>query len=215
MALSCDPSKNFLNPTKTIIRSGERQLLNPTITMIRSGDHVYRAVAVASQESLSAKHFKKLTDRTNFPENCKLVQEKLVNHVFFSTVSISIRSTDIRLPEVQKAFSKVTASSIELLPRLPDISRSKLDNMENKTEIIQIILNGFKFDGHGNLAIKNLMKKYLLSGVSTQYKDLSKFAHGLDSLLFREKLEEPLKKKAKRRHYSLQDLQSDSIFSAP
>ena len=75
--------------------------------------------------------------------------------------------------------------------------------MENKTEIIQIILNGFKFDGHGNLAIKNLMKKYLLSGVSTQYKDLSKFAHGLDSLLFREKLEEPLKKKAKRRHYSL------------
>ena len=49
------------------------------------------------------------------------------------------------------------------------------------------------------------MKKFLLHRVSSEYKDLAKFAEDTDSHLSGEELEYTLKK-AKERHYSLQAL---------
>ena len=51
----------------------------------------------------------------------------------------------------------------------------------------------------------SMRKKFLLSGVSSKYKDLDKFAEDTDSHLFGEELEDSLRK-AKGRHYSLQAL---------
>ena len=126
----------------------------------------------------------------------------------FSTVSPAIRSTDIKLRDIQKDYSKVTACLIQLLARLPDVLRNKPNgnDIESKTQIRQIILDELKLAGHGNQSINKLRKKYLLSGVSVEYKDLQKFAPDSDSHLFGEELEESLKK-AKDRHYSLQALQ--------
>ena len=57
--------------------------------------------------------------------------------------------------------------------------------------------------------MNKLRKKYLLSGVSGEYKDLQKFAPDSDSHLFGEELEDFLKK-AKDRHYSLQALKQSA-----
>ena len=51
----------------------------------------------------------------------------------------------------------------------------------------------------------SIRKKFLLSGVSSEYKDLAKFAEDTDPQLLGEELEDSLKK-SKRRHYSLQAL---------
>ena len=48
-------------------------------------------------------------------------------------------------------------------------------------------------------------KKFPLSDVSSEYKDLAKFAEDTDPQLIGEELEDSLKK-SKRRHYSLQAL---------
>ena len=47
--------------------------------------------------------------------------------------------------------------------------------------------------------------KFLLSGVSSEYKDLTKFAEDTDPQLIEEEPEDSVKK-PKRRHYSLQAL---------
>ena len=77
--------------------------------------------------------------------------------------------------------------------------------MESKIEIIQIIMDGLKHVGHGNQSMNKLRKKYILSVVSGEYKDLQKFAPDPDSHLFGEELQDSLTK-AKDRHYSLQAL---------
>ena len=51
----------------------------------------------------------------------------------------------------------------------------------------------------------SIRKKFLLPGVSSEYKDLPKFVVDTNSRLFGKELEESLKK-AKGRHYSLQAL---------
>ena len=71
--------------------------------------------------TISEDHLKKLLEQTNLPDNCKAAQEKLVNPVFFSTVSVAVRNTDIKLRDIQKDYSKVTACLIQLLARLPDV----------------------------------------------------------------------------------------------
>ena len=163
-------------------------------------DDVQNAVMLAFNESLSQNHFKKLLERTNLHDNCKAAQEKLVNPVIFSTVSPAIRSTNIKLRDIQKVYSKVTACLIQLLARLSDVFQSKpnVNDMESKTEIIQIILDGLKLAGHGNQAMKKLWKKYFLSGVingiSGKYKDLQKFTPDSDSRLSGEEFEDSLKK---------------------
>ena len=160
---------------------------------------------LAFNQTISKDHLKNLHD------NCKVAQAKLVNPVIFSTVSPAIKSTGIKLRDIQKDYSKVTACLIQLLARLPDVLRSKpnVNDIESKTEVIQIILDGLKFAGHGNQSLKKLGKRCLLSGISGQYKDLQKFEPDSDSHLFGEEIEDSLKK-AKGRHYSLQALKQSA-----
>ena len=75
-------------------------------------------------------------------------------------------STDIKLRDMQKDYSKVTAYLIQLIARLPDVLRSKpnVNDIEFKTEIVQVILDGLKLAGYGNRSINKLRKKYLLPG---------------------------------------------------
>ena len=92
-------------------------------------DDVQNAVMLAFNQTISEDHLKKLLERTNFPDNCKVALAKLVNPVIFSTVSLAIRSTDIKLRDIQKDYSKVTACLIQLLARLPDVLRNKPSNI--------------------------------------------------------------------------------------
>ena len=48
--------------------------------------------------------------------------------------------------------------------------------------------------GHATQNLLSVNKKYLLSGVSSKYEDLTKFAENTDSHLFGEELEDSLKK---------------------
>ena len=66
--------------------------------------------------------------------------------------------------------------------------------------------------GHATQNLVSIRKKFLLSGVSNEYKDLAKFAEDTDSHLFREELEDFLKK-AKGRHYSLQALKRKTNYT--
>ena len=67
-------------------------------------------------------------------------------------------------------------------------------------------------------AAQNLLpirKKFLLSrGSSSEYKDLAKFAEDTYPHLFRQELEDSLKK-AKERHYSLQTLKPMTTLILP
>ena len=65
--------------------------------------------------------------------------------------------------------------------------------------------------GHANQNLISIRKKFLLSGVSSECKDLTKFADDTDSHLFGEELENSLKK-ANGRHYSLQALKPKSNY---
>ena len=118
-------------------------------------DDVQNAVMLAFNQTISEDHLKKLLGQTNFSDNCKVAQAKLVNPVIFSKVSPAMRSTDIKLRYIQKDFSKLTACLIQLLARLPDVLRSNpnVNDIESKTEIQQIILNSLKLAGHGNQSI--------------------------------------------------------------
>ena len=68
--------------------------------------------------------------------------------------------------------------------------------------------------GHAKQNLVSIRKKFLLSFVSSEYKDLAKFAEDTDSHLFWEELEDSLKK-AKGRHYSLQALKRKESSMKP
>ena len=74
---------------------------------------------------------------------------------------------------------------MQLLAELLDVfrSNSNVNDMESKTEIIQIILYSLKLVGHGNQSMNEVRKKCILSGVSGRYKDLLKIALKLVSTL--------------------------------
>ena len=82
----------------------------------------------------------------------------------------------MKLGDIQKDYSKVTACLMQLLAGLLDVFRSKpsVNDMESKTEIIQIILYSLKLAGHGNQSMNKVRKKCLLSGVIGEHKDLLK-----------------------------------------
>ena len=65
--------------------------------------------------------------------------------------------------------------------------------------------------GHADQNLISIRKKILLSGVSSDYKDLAKFAEDTESHLLGEELEDSLKK-AKGRHYSLQALEPKANY---
>ena len=87
-------------------------------------DNVQNAVMLAFNQTMSLDCLEKLPERTNLPDNYKVAQKKLVNPVLFSTVSPAIRSTDIKLTDIKKDYSKVSPCLIQLLARLPDVLQS-------------------------------------------------------------------------------------------
>ena len=86
-----------------------------------ASEEVTNVVSVVFKETLSKTTLKNLLTKVTLPENCKLAQAKLVNPVVFASVSLSIRSTDIKLQEVQRNMSKLTGCFIKLLSQLPKI----------------------------------------------------------------------------------------------
>ena len=176
-----------------------------------ASEEVTKVVSVAFKETLSETTFKNLLTKIVLPENCKFTQAKLVNPIVFTSVSPSIRSTDIKLQEVQPNMSKLTGCFIKLLSQLPNILKTNGDHKDEKLEAIQTILDGIKMSGYATQNLVSIRKKFLLSGVSNEYKDLAKFAEDTDSHLFGEDLEDSLKK-AKGRHYSLQALKPKTNY---
>ena len=107
-----------------------------------------------------------------------------MNSVAFASVFPSIRSTGIKLQEVQCNMSKMTGCFIRLLPQLPNIVKTNGDHKDEVLEAIQTILDGIKMSGHATQNLVSISKKFLLSGVSSEYKDMAKFAEDNNSHLF-------------------------------
>ena len=81
-----------------------------------ASEEVTKVVSVAFKETLSDSAFKNLLNKVTLPEICKFVQSKLV--------SPSVRSTDIKLQEVQRNMSRMTDCFIKLLSQLPNILKT-------------------------------------------------------------------------------------------
>ena len=97
-----------------------------------ASEEVTKVVSVAFKETLSESAFKNLLTKVTLPENCKFTQAKLVNPVVFASVSPSIRSTDIKLQEVQCDMSKITGCFIKLLSQLPNIFKTNDGHKDEK-----------------------------------------------------------------------------------
>ena len=132
----------------------------------RASEEVTKVILVAFKETLSESALKNLLTKVTFPENCKFAQAKLVNPVVFASVSPSIRSTDIKLQEVQRNMSKMTGCFIKLLSELPNILKTNGDHKDEKLEVIQTILDGIKMSGHANQNLVSIRKKFKLSDVT-------------------------------------------------
>ena len=133
------------------------------------------------------------------------------SHIVSASVSPSIRSTDIKLKEVQRNMPKMTDCFIKLLSQLPSILQTNGDYKNEKLEAIQTILDGLKMSGHAIENLKSIRKKILLSAIGNEFKDLTKFAEDTNSYLFWEELENSLKK-TKERHFSFHALKSKKNY---
>ena len=178
-----------------------------------TSEEVTKIVSVAFKETLSKTAFKNLLTKVTLPENRKFSQTKLVNPAVFASASPSIRSTGIKLQEVQRNMSKMTGCFKKLLSQLPSILKINGDHNNEKLEIIQTILDGIKMSGHANQHLVSIKKKFLLSGVSSEYSYLARFALDTNSHLFAEELEDSFKR-AKGKHYSLQALKPKTKYPA-
>ena len=78
----------------------------------------------------------------------------------------------------------MTGCFIRLLPQLPNIVKTNGDHKDEVLEAIQTILDGIKMSGHATQNLVSISKKFLLSGVSSEYKDMAKFAEDNNSHLF-------------------------------
>ena len=97
-----------------------------------ASEEVTKVVSVAFKETLSKTAFKNLLTKVNLPENCKFAQAKLVNPVVFASVSLSVRSTVIKLQEVQCNMSKMTGCFIKLFSELSNILKMNRDHKDEK-----------------------------------------------------------------------------------
>ena len=93
----------------------------------------------------------------------------------------------------------MTGCFIKLLSELPNILKTNGDHKDETLEFIQTILHGIKMSGQANQTLVSKRKKFLLSGVRSEYKNLAKFAEDTESHLFGEELED-FSKKAKGRY---------------
>ena len=124
-----------------------------------ASEEVTQVVSVAFKETLSESAFKNLLTKVTLPENCKFAQKKLVNPDFFASVSPSIRSTDIKLQEVQRNMSKMAGCFIKLLSQIPNILKTNGDHKDEKLEVIQTILDVIKMSGHANQNLVSISGK--------------------------------------------------------
>ena len=124
-----------------------------------ASEEVTQVVSGAFKETLPESAFKNLLTKVTLPENCKFAQKKLVNPVIFASVSPSIRSTNIKLQEVQRNMSKMTGCFIKFLSQLPNILKTNGDHKDEKLEVIQTILDVIKMSGHANQNLVSIMGK--------------------------------------------------------
>ena len=108
-------------------------------------------------------------------------------------------------------MSTITGCFIKLLSQLPKILKTNEDHKHEKLEGIQTILDDIKMSGHATQNLVSIRKKFLLSDVSSECKNLAKFAEDTDCHLFGEELENSLEK-ARGRHYSLQALKPKTNY---
>ena len=113
-----------------------------------TSEEVTKVVSVAFKETLSETALKYLLTKVTLSENCKSAQAKLVSLVVLASVSPSIRSTDIKLQEIQRNMLKMTDCFIKLLSQLPNILKTNGDHKDEKLEAIQTFLDGIKISGH-------------------------------------------------------------------
>ena len=113
-----------------------------------TSEEVTKVVSVAFKETLSETALKYLLTKVTLSENCKSAQAKLVSLVVLASVSPSIRSTDIKLQEIQRNMLKMTGCFIKLLSQLPNILKTNGDHKDEKLEAIQTFLDGIKMSGH-------------------------------------------------------------------
>ena len=107
-----------------------------------ASEEVTKAASVAFKETLSETALKYLLTKVTLSENCKSAQAKLVSLVVLASVSPSIRSTDIKLQEIQRNMLKMTDCFIKLLSQLPNILKTNGDHKDEKLEAIQTLLDG-------------------------------------------------------------------------
>ena len=74
----------------------------------------------------------------------------------------------------------MTDCFIKLLSQLPNISKTNGDHKDEKLEAIQTILDDIKMSRHATQNLVPTRKKFLLSGVSSKYKNLAKFPEDTD-----------------------------------
>ena len=113
-----------------------------------ASEEVTKVVPVFFKETLSETALKYLLNKVTLSENCKSAQAKLVSPVVLASVSPSIRSTDIKLQEIQRNMLKMTDCFIKLLSQLPNILKTNGDHKDEKLEAIQTFLDGIKMCGH-------------------------------------------------------------------
>ena len=113
-----------------------------------ASEEVTKVVSVVFKEALSETALKYLLTKVTLSENCKSAQAKLVSLVVLASVSPSIRSTDIKLQEIQRNMLKMTDCFIKLLSQLPNILKTNADHKDKKLESIQTFLDGIKLSGH-------------------------------------------------------------------
>ena len=113
-----------------------------------ASEEVVKVASVVFTEILSETSLKYQLTKVTLSENCKSAQAKLVSPVVFASVSPSIRSTDIKLQEIQRNMLKMTGCFIKLLSQLPNILKTNADHKDEKLEAIQTFLDGIKLSRH-------------------------------------------------------------------
>ena len=112
-----------------------------------ASEEVTKVVSVVFKEVLSETALKYLLTKVTLSENCKSARVKLVSLVVLASVSPSIRSTEIKLQEIQRNMLKMTDCFIKLLSQLPNILKTNADH-KDKLESLQTFLDGIKLSGH-------------------------------------------------------------------
>ena len=113
-----------------------------------ASEEVTKVVSIVFNETLSETALKYLFTKVTLSKNFKYAQAKLVSPVVFASVSLSIRSADIKVQEIQRNMLKMTDCFIKLLSQLPNILKTNADHKDEKLEAIQTFLDGIKLSRH-------------------------------------------------------------------